>query len=592
MGRTISREALSQAIKSVNRWHPNTPLLLVFSKQCPGPQGNVLGNLESVRNVYDTLFCLESIGIQDDARKFYLHFCHGTAGAKDFPYAIRKPTDNYGKTHQRIINDTFAGNKTNSFLARISEGRYLLKEDAGDLMLNYLGIDQPIDLLPFVLIHYWNSIGDATQIADLWGRFRETFGVTRAPFDKVFTCTSLSEPLPLAQDGEVVDMRLLCLPDIYGTGGCDSDFWNRFRSLLEDRLRALKWQGRLTPLVSGITSALMNDQAVFLVGAPGTGKTTIATRAILPSLRAAYGSDNELRFSEFPLTPASTSADLFGFQGLDGDWINGPFVEEVMEPYMAAPNPTDLTSSSLADDYDDDMSTEKCPHIVFFDEANRVDIEALLSPIQPALDRMQSRKMGGVITLGRSQYTLPAKLWRIFSGNSPATDIGRKEQSRPFKRRLSVVVPPDPMIELLASSSRFRSSCIELLQRAADMSDVEISEPALALLGDLATNSSRLEDLRLVLEVVKNLPEVAMTVGLLESILLRASAHKVLRQEAPLDASLAQSLIGLISGDYEAVQQVIAVASERGFSQLATSIQRDLISSDISQSGLGVEPLL
>ena len=85
------------------------------------------------------------------------------------------------------------------------------------------------------------------------------------------------------------------------------------------------------------------------------------------------------------------------------------------------------------------------PHLVFFDEANRVDIEGLIAPVQAALDRMQARKPGGVITLGRDQYVLPAKVWRIFAGNSPATDIGRKEQSRPFKRRLSVVSPPDPM---------------------------------------------------------------------------------------------------------------------------------------------------
>jgi hypothetical protein len=114
---------------------------------------------------------LERIGIQDDARKYYLHFCHGLSGAKDYPYAIKKPTDNYGKTHQRIINDTFAGNKANSFLARISEGKYVLKDNSEALMLGYLGAQEPIDLLPLVLVHYWNAIDDAIKKGDLWNRF-------------------------------------------------------------------------------------------------------------------------------------------------------------------------------------------------------------------------------------------------------------------------------------------------------------------------------------------------------------------------------------------------------------------------------------
>lgn len=591
MSRVIAREVLSDAIKALNKWHPNTPLLLVFSRQCPGPKGNVSGNLESVRNTYDNLFSLERIGIQDDARKYYLHFCHGLSGAKDYPYSIKKPTDNYGKTHQRIINDTFAGNKANSFLARISEGKYVLKDNSEALMLGYLGAQEPIDLLPLVLVHYWNAIDEAITIGDLWNKFCSTFGITKEPFDKVFTCSSLSDPISYSPEDESVDMRLLCLPDLYGTGAYDSDFWNRFRSILEDKLRGLKWQGRLGPLVSGITSALMNDQAVFLVGAPGTGKTTIATRAILPALRAAYGSENELCFSEFPLTPASTSADLFGFQGLDGSWINGPFVEVVMHPYALD---TEAEEQDAENNIVDNATriSEDVPHLVFFDEANRVDIEALLSPIQPALDRMQARTPGGVVTLGRSQYTLPSRLWRVFSGNSPSIDIGRKEQSRPFKRRISVVIPPDPMADLLVSSSRFRSACIELLQRAADVPDVEVSEPALAFLGDLVTNSTRLEDLRMVLDSVRQLPQVAITVGLLESILLRAAAHKALRQDGPLDASLNQSLIGLITGDYSLVEQIVAMANERGFPQFSSSIQHDLISLDGANGGFGIEPLL
>jgi MoxR-like ATPase len=386
-------------------------------------------------------------------------------------------------------------------------------------------------------------------------------------------------------------MRLVCLPGEYGSGAFDGNFWNRFRSLLEDNLQRLKWQGRTSPLVNGITAALMNDQAVFLLGAPGTGKTTVVTDAILPALREAIGTENELRFSEFPLTPASTSSDVFGFQGLDGNWVAGPFVRDVMIPY-------EVEAGNIVGDEVEDLSArvedgpEKRAHVVFFDEANRVDIEALLSPIQSALDRMQARRPGGVVTLGRGQYTLPSKLWRIYAGNSPATDIGRKEQSRPFKRRLSVVLPPDPIEELVGNTSRFRAACLEFLERATNVKDVEVSEPALGMVGDLSANPARLEDLRLVLEAVRALPQVAVTVGLVESILLRAAAHRSLRQDSPIDSALTQSLVGLLSGDATDVERVAQVAEERTFSLFAQSVRRDVLQPQHADGHFEVDALL
>ncbi|MEK9723719.1 MAG: AAA family ATPase [Rhodospirillaceae bacterium] len=586
----LRKDVLAEAVMTINRWHPNTPLLLVFSRQKPGPEGTVLGNVESVRDAYDSLFNLDQIGIQDASRKYYLHFCHGPSGAKDFPFAIKKPTDNYGKTHQRIIKDTFANPE--GFLTRVSEGKYNLKAKAESMILKYLDAEGPIDLRPLVLLHYWNSSPAESKIVDLWKRFSAAFSVDEPPFNNVFTCSGLSDLVQLAPDGEDLDMRQLCLPSEYGSGAMGSEFWNRFRAVLEDKLKKLKWQGRPGPMVAGITSGLMQDQAVFLLGAPGTGKTTLVTDAILPALREAYGTENNLKFSEFQLTPSSTSSDVFGFQGLDGGWVKGPFVRDVMVPYAAGTASAADTGEGAAPSEDEEEIPSPPPHLVFFDEANRVDIEGLLAPVQAALDRMQARKPGGVITLGKDQYVLPAKVWRIFAGNSPATDIGRKEQSRPLKRRLSVVLPPDPMDEVVSSSMRFRGTCLDLLERASRIADVERSEPALGLLGDLKTSSDRIEDLRVVLEAVRALPQVAVTVGLVESILLRASSHKALRQDAPLDAALAQTLVGLIAGDVAEVERVAQLAKERGFSQLDTLIMRDIIQAQQTDGRFEIAPLL
>ena len=156
------------------------------------------------------------------------------------------------------------------------------------------------------------------------------FAVDKAPFDKVFTCSRLNDAVPLAPDGETIDMRQLCLPDEYGTGALDPEFWNRFRTILEDKLKELKWQGRLGPLVAGITSGLMQDQTSVPSGRARHWQTSLVTNAILPALRETYGTENNRKFSEFSLTPVSTSSDVFGFQGLDGNWVKGPFVRDVM----------------------------------------------------------------------------------------------------------------------------------------------------------------------------------------------------------------------------------------------------------------------
>src|SRR5262249_36169534 len=155
----------------------------------------------------------------------------------------------------------------------------------------------------------------------------------------------------------------------------------------------------------------------------------------------------------------TTEADLFGFQGLDGNWIPGPLTTDLLIPYQE-PTTTEVGEpeesepekgeepdepAGAAEEDDDRM----IPRLVFLDEANRVDIEALLSPIQAALDQMQKRKEPPVIALGRTQYVAPRRIWRIFAGNSPAADIGRREQSRPLKRRMTTVIPPDPMVAAL-----------------------------------------------------------------------------------------------------------------------------------------------
>ena len=79
----ISLDALKAAVLEMNAWHPNTPLILVLSKQRK-PQADVVdGGAAAVRATYDALFGLDHVGIEDAARSHYLHLCHGGAVEMD-----------------------------------------------------------------------------------------------------------------------------------------------------------------------------------------------------------------------------------------------------------------------------------------------------------------------------------------------------------------------------------------------------------------------------------------------------------------------------------------------------------------------------
>jgi hypothetical protein len=559
----ISLDALKDAVLEMNAWHPNTPLILVLSKQRKGQGDIVDGGAAAVRATYDALFGLDHVGIEDAARSHYLHLCHGRA--ESFPFAVRKPTANYGKTHQRILKDTFG----QQFLTRESEGKYKLRSDFAKHVLEYLGRSEPIDLRPLVLYFRWSNPGTAKTVGDLWKEFATEFGVDHEPYKHVFTCSALGTVLPLVPNESVspLAVKQLLLPSEYGSGTFGPEFWTRFRVLLSGRLKTLRWQGDISGLSAEISAALMHDHSLFLLGAPGTGKTTIVLEAVLPALRASCGTETDLRFGYHTLTPSTTSSDLFGFQGLDGSWIPGPIVDQALVPYV----------DSQAEEEESDPGGELAiPRLLFFDEANRVDIEALLSPMQGALDRLQSRQEPPVLTFGQSRYLVPNKVWRIFAGNSPAADSGRREQSRPFKRRVPLVMPPDPLDAALASDSAFTRLCMQLLEKSAAHSNPESSEPARALLGEYTKNSDRIEDLRAVVLGIRDLKRVPITVGLVESVLLRAACHRALGTEGSLDAGLRATVLSLVAGDRAAAERVAKIANERRFPTLGSSMQESV----------------
>jgi hypothetical protein len=297
------------------------------------------------------------------------------------------------------------------------------------------------------------------------------------------------------------------------------------------------------------------------------------------------------------VTDQTNQSSLFGFQGLDGRWVGGPLTKELLYSYNA--NKQGITGPSESIEELEQQSEEvtqyqeelRVPRLLFFEEANRIDIEVLLSPLQIPFDRMQQRKDPGTILLGKDEFVLPHRVWRIFAGNSPVADIGRVTQSRPFKRRLSTVIPPDVLKSKLANVSQFKSMAIDLLNKASTSNDPEIYEPAVALLGSWKVESDCLDDLREVLEAIRSLPQVSVTVGLVETLLLRAAALKALERPQFLDLALCQTFCGLLSGSYEQVDIVAAKAEEHQFPKFAEMIRNMVMGASASMI-FDLEPIL
>lgn len=561
----------------MNKWHPRTPLYLVFSKQQPGKEGEVSGSRSSVAEVFNDLFGLDKIGISDEARNFHLKLCHGN---KERGYAFGKRLKNkkYGGGYQRTIKDTL----DDYGLERLSSGQYRLESDFSERALDYLKNDTQLefknrlDLKPLVLWYYWDDVEDAETVADLWGRFCERFGTDKPPFDEIFTCTNPEQEIEKQRKGDY-SIKSLVLPLDYGDNDLGPDFWNRFRNALINELNGEDWEGPIPELAAKITSGLMSDQSIFLLGPPGTGKTTMVNDAIVPALREAYSGDGEPVFNAFTMTPESTQSDLLGFQGLNGDWVMGPVGDSVL--YEADGQEDEKNDAEDEDEEEDAVSVdvEAVPHLLFFDEANRVNIENVLSPLQGPFDRMRQGKEPGLITLGQQDYIMPRRVLRVYAGNSPAQDTGLKEQSRAFKRRISVMPMPDYLENIIAHRGRFPALVRDRLDALSQQDDVSISQPATELRSSWEENEEPMESLRLVLKEVRDIPDVPVTIGLLEAILLRTATHYNMERSDPLDAALTQTLIGMMGGDADQIEDVVEVAEERRLTQFKEAIESEVL---------------
>ncbi len=198
--------------------------------------------------------------------------------------------------------------------------------------------------------------------------------------------------------------------------------------------------GKEKTLAQQVIVGLATSKRVFLIGDPGTGKSEFA-KLVEAAFRAHLG--ERLRSITTEVTDKTSETTLMGFPGLDGDWVQGRLTAKDEDGALLYPRPAEGETSQM-----DQVN------LIILNEANRRDVEDLLSLLQSSLDSnsRDPTDPSHEIRLGKSGvHVLSPDTYVVMTGNSPRDDAGRAAQSRPLRRRVALVWLPNPLSELLAA---------------------------------------------------------------------------------------------------------------------------------------------
>lgn len=310
-------------------------------------------------------------------------------------------------------------------------------------------------------------------------------------------------------------------------------------------LVAAEYQGipshQVENLARSIVGGLMSTKRVFLLGDPGTGKSTLA-RLVRSAFEEAVETDRLYVLSS-EITEKTTESTLIGFTGLDGQWIHGT---------LTAPNAGRVLLHKL-----DDMKPPQIRNqvnLILLDEANRKDIEGLLARFQGSLDStaVDPFDASHEVPLGKSGvHKLSPYTYVVMTGNSPRDDEGRVEQSRPFRRRPALILVPNPLAAWIGSTdaASFAEESRKLWARIAPTFPDQAASSRMDSLINLEV--ATMQTLLGVL-IEMNRFRLGVSYGLLKKILMLTASELLLGQTsfaAAVDAALEIGVSALLTSD-------------------------------------------
>lgn len=203
--------------------------------------------------------------------------------------------------------------------------------------------------------------------------------------------------------------------------------WQQILNELADlaRARFVGLDGKEKLLAEQVVVGLATVKRIFLIGDPGTGKSEFA-KLIETAFRAHLS--ERLRVIPTEITDKTSETTLMGFPGLDGNWVQGRLTVSDAEGSLFYSKSEEVPKDQV--------------NLIILNEANRRDIEDLLSLLQSSLDSnsRDPNSPSHEIRLGKSGvHILSPDTYVVMTGNSPRDDAGRTPQSRPLRRRIGLV---------------------------------------------------------------------------------------------------------------------------------------------------------
>lgn len=317
-------------------------------------------------------------------------------------------------------------------------------------------------------------------------------------------------------------------------------------------------------LVHNLLYSLRSDRIAILEGKPGSGKTEFVRSFVHCLRRALSPPAADVHLVQVAVSEELAEFDLIGYRDLAGNYVSSAVMDGLNRG-----------------DPDNDL------YVLLLDEINLASVDVYGAKLIAGITNRIPVELPGKSSLSwfpeSGKWTPHTGIIVIGTMNSYLVDPSRKMLSTPIKRRANLIRMPDPLRELASSHSgddvpqkflelcrlllnqlvvRLRRRGLSLLEgRLIDQLTQPVPEAAAQLLWRLTRRLSVLD-------------EVAMTMGLVQSILRYVQTSQFDLIEVALDIQVDQKVLPLLRGHASVLDEVQDALGAGDWARSTTTIER------------------